>query len=103
MWRRCSSTGSALWFARPSTKACVLLAFARLPGSAAADDADYDPRQWVGQVRHRPPVAAVQGDLRERLGLDVVDAMTGRVRLEPTPYVANSIGTINGGAQALMA
>jgi acyl-coenzyme A thioesterase PaaI-like protein len=38
----------------------------------------------------------------ERMGLRVLDAAGGRVELDRTPYVANSIGTINGGAQAVM-
>ena len=88
---------------RPSLAATGLLAFARLPGGAAAHEHAYDPAAWVGQVRHSPPPNAPTGPLDQRLGLEVLDAATGRLRLERTPYVANSIGTINGGIQAVMA
>jgi acyl-coenzyme A thioesterase PaaI-like protein len=87
----------------PTVAATGLLAFARLPGSAAAHDGKYNPSGWVGVERHNPTPTAPVGPLFERLGLEVLDARTGRVRLALTPYVANSIGTINGGAQALMA
>jgi acyl-coenzyme A thioesterase PaaI-like protein len=87
----------------PSLAAKGLLAFARLPGSAAPHDDDYDPSRWVGQVRHHPPKDPANGTLHERLGLKVLDAPTGQMQLERTPYVANTIGTINGGVQALMA
>jgi acyl-coenzyme A thioesterase PaaI-like protein len=38
----------------------------------------------------------------ERMGLVFVDAEAGRVEQPRTAYVANSIGTINGGAQAVV-
>ena len=36
------------------------------------------------------------------MGLRTVDGLPGELELALTPYVVNSIGTINGGAQAVM-
>jgi acyl-coenzyme A thioesterase PaaI-like protein len=88
---------------RPSLAARGLLAFARLPRSAAAHADEYDPGRMVGQVRHHPSENPGSGPLHRRLGLELIDASTGRLQLDLTPYVANAIGTINGGAQAVMA
>lgn len=79
-----------------------LVTFARLPGAAARDADDYNPANWVGDIRHRPWDRPPAGTMYERMGLRVLDAAGGRVELDRTPYVANSIGTINGGAQAVM-
>jgi acyl-coenzyme A thioesterase PaaI-like protein len=79
-----------------------LLSFARLPGDAARGMDAYDPGQWLGQIRHRTFERPPQGTLRERMGLRVLDADAGSLELALTPYVANSIGTINGGAQAVL-
>ena len=82
-----------------------LLTFARIPRTAAAGMADYDPSNWVGQIRPRadPPAApGTSGTVYERLGLRAVDAAAGALELDRTPYVTNSIGTIVGGAQATM-
>lgn len=79
-----------------------LVTFARLPRSAASDVDDYDPAAWVGEIRYRQSAQPVAGTLRDEMGLRVLDATTGELELERTPYVANSIGTINGGAQAMM-
>jgi acyl-coenzyme A thioesterase PaaI-like protein len=38
----------------------------------------------------------------ERLGAEVVDAPAGELQLACSPYVANSIGTINGGVLAVL-
>ena len=80
-----------------------LVVFARLPGTAAggAFAADHDPRRMLGQERHRTPAAALD-DAYEKMGIEVLDAAAGLVQMERTPYVANSIGTINGGAQAVL-
>ncbi|WP_226930769.1 MULTISPECIES: PaaI family thioesterase [Parafrankia] len=79
-----------------------LLTFARIPRAAAPGMDDYDPGQWIGQV-HRPAAGPpVQGSLYERMGLELVDARTGQFDLERTPFVTNSIGTILGGALAVM-
>ncbi|KPM52109.1 hypothetical protein CcI49_37940 [Frankia sp. CcI49] len=79
-----------------------LLTFARLPRAAAPGMDDYDPGNWIGQV-HRPAAGGpVEGSLYERMGLELVDARTGQFDLERTPFVTNSIGTILGGALAVM-
>ena len=36
------------------------------------------------------------------MGLETVDAAGGILELDRTPYVTNSIGTINGGSQCVM-
>lgn len=79
-----------------------LVTFARLPRKAAPGMDDYDPSAWIGQVRHIPARTTVAGSLYERIGLRPVDPHTGQFDLERTPYVTNSIGTILGGAQAVM-
>jgi acyl-coenzyme A thioesterase PaaI-like protein len=90
--------------AAPVTRAgSSLLTFARLPRTAASNVDDYLPARWLGQVRHRVVERVGDGTIYERMGLEVIDAATGCVQLHRTSYVANSIGTINGGAQAFLA
>jgi acyl-coenzyme A thioesterase PaaI-like protein len=87
---------------RSALAARGLVVFARLPGTAAHGVDDHDPNQWLGQVRHHQhgePIA----DAYDEMGFEVLDSVAGIVQLERTPYVANSIGTINGGAQAMLA
>lgn len=79
-----------------------LITFARLPRVAAPGMDDYDPARWIGQVRPPAVGTPVEGSLYHRLGLRLVDAGTGQFDLERTLYVTNSIGTILGGAQAIM-
>jgi acyl-coenzyme A thioesterase PaaI-like protein len=79
-----------------------LVTFVRLPGSAASGVDTYDPASWVGKVRHRQPDGPPVGTMYERMGLTVLDAAGGVAELALTPYVSNSIGTINGGAQAVL-
>ncbi|WP_018501253.1 PaaI family thioesterase [Parafrankia discariae] len=79
-----------------------LITFARLPRAAAAGMGDYDPGKWIGQVRRTGTGTPVEGSLHERLGLRLIEPRTGRFDLDRTPYVTNSIGTILGGAQAVM-
>jgi acyl-coenzyme A thioesterase PaaI-like protein len=80
-----------------------LITFARIPRVAASGMDEYDPGAWVGQVRrHNVDAPAAEGSTYERLGLRLLDAGTGQVELDRTPYVTNSIGTILGGAQAIM-
>jgi acyl-coenzyme A thioesterase PaaI-like protein len=93
--------------ARPPTPAATgIVTFARLPGTAAAGVDDYDPGRWLGEVRRRVPDDGAgpvpEGSMYERMGLRVVDAPGGSVELDRTGYVINSIGTINGGAQAIL-
>jgi len=86
----------------PTLAARGLLTFARIPGTAAKGVDGYDPKTWLGEVRHRTFDEPAQGTLRERMGVRVLDASVGAVELDRTPYVANSVGTINGGAQAVL-
>jgi len=87
----------------PTHAARGLVTFARLPRTAAHDMDDYDPARWLGRVRRRTTPSPADGTMYERMGLRVVDAAAGRVEQPRTAYVANSIGTINGGAQAVLA
>jgi acyl-coenzyme A thioesterase PaaI-like protein len=86
----------------PTLAARALLTFARIPGTAARGVDGYDPRTWLGEVRHRTFDEPAVGTLRERMDMRVVDPSAGVVELDRTPYVANSVGTINGGAQAVL-
>ncbi len=85
-----------------SLAARCLVTFARLPRSAAADVEGYDPSQWIGDVKGHGEASPGEDSIVERMGLRLVDSSNGATELELTPYVANSIGTINGGAQAMM-
>jgi len=85
-----------------SLAAKALITFARIPRSAARGVDDYDPSSWVGQIRRHGARSSVEGSVYELMGLRIVDAEAGQIELDRTPYVANSIGTINGGAQALL-
>lgn len=79
-----------------------LITFARIPRVAAPGMDDYDPGKWIGEVR-RPSVGTpVESSLYGRLGLRLIDPRTGQFDLDRTPYVTNSIGTVLGGAQAIM-
>lgn len=80
-----------------------LITFARLPRAAASDVDDYDPAKWIGTVRGNPPVEPASGTTLERMGIRTIDPASGTLELDRTPHVANSIGTINGGAQAVLA
>ena len=79
-----------------------LITFARLPRTAASDVDDYDPGRWIGDVRRSPPAEAASGTALERTGIRTIDAASGTLELDRTPHVTNSIGTINGGAQAIL-
>lgn len=78
-----------------------LVTFARIPRSAAGDADSYTPDQWIGTLREHP-TQAVEGTIYSRLGMRVIDASAGVLELELTPFVVNQIGTIMGGAQALL-
>ncbi|MBV9953499.1 MAG: hypothetical protein JO291_16210 [Acidimicrobiia bacterium] len=86
----------------PTLAASGLLTFARIPGSAAPGMEEYDPASWIGEVRPRLERTPATGSMYERLGARTLDGATGRFELERTPYVANSIGTINGGVLAVL-
>ncbi|MEU5842267.1 PaaI family thioesterase [Rhodococcus sp. NPDC047139] len=79
-----------------------LVTFARLPRSAAADSDYYNPGEWVGTVREYTK-HPVDKDIYARLGMRTLDSRKGILELDLTPFVANMIGTIQGGAQALLA
>ncbi|WP_374112281.1 acyl-CoA thioesterase domain-containing protein [Rhodococcus sp. CH91] len=79
-----------------------LVTFARLPRSAAVNSEDYNPGDWIGTVREYT-LAHIDDDIYTRLGMRILDARRGVLELELTPFVANMIGTIQGGAQALLA
>lgn len=79
-----------------------LVTFARLPRSAAAGSDDYNPGEWVGTIREYP-ARPVDGSIYTRLGMRVLDPEDGVLELDLTPFVANMIGTVQGGAQALLA
>lgn len=78
-----------------------LVTFARLPRSAAADSDYYNPGEWVGTIREYPN-EPVEGSIYSRLGMRTLDPVDGVLELDLTPFVANMIGTIQGGAQALL-
>ncbi|MCU4182912.1 thioesterase family protein [Acidiferrimicrobium sp. IK] len=79
-----------------------LITFARIPRSAAPGMDGYDPRQWIGEVRRMPAVAS-PATVGQRMGVEVIDAGSGRLQLQRRPYLTNSIGTILGGAQFMLA
>lgn len=86
----------------PMLAASGLVTFARLPRAAAAGVDDHDPAAWVGQVRSRATAHDVEGTIAGRMGIRAVAPGDGVLELERTSYVVNSIGTINGGAQAIL-
>ncbi|MFW0787788.1 acyl-CoA thioesterase domain-containing protein [Gordonia sp. CPCC 206044] len=85
----------------PTPVARGLVTFARIPRSAAVDADDYTPDRWIGEVRSRPHVP-IETSIYDRLGMRTVDAGAGVLELDLTAFVANQIGTIMGGAQALL-
>jgi uncharacterized protein (TIGR00369 family) len=87
----------------PTLAASGLITFARIPGSAAPGMDGYDPSAWIGHVRPKAFTTPADGTMYERLGAQVVDAAAGAFELDCSPYVANSIGTINGGVLAVLA
>jgi acyl-coenzyme A thioesterase PaaI-like protein len=79
----------------------ALVTFVRLPRTAATGADDYRPEEWIGRLRERN-IEPVEGDIYSRLRMRVVDPSAGVMELDLTPFVANMIGTIQGGAQALL-
>lgn|GEM_PF-1354570 len=80
----------------------ALVVFARIPRAAAVDADQYSPAKTVGTIRERKPVP-VEGSVYSRLGMRVVDAGSGVLELDLTSFVVNQIGTIQGGALAVLA
>lgn len=79
-----------------------LVTFARLPGSAAVGAENHRPADVIGKVRSQPDFMPPTGTMYERMGARLVDPPNGVIELDRAVYVANSIGTILGGAQATM-
>jgi acyl-coenzyme A thioesterase PaaI-like protein len=83
--------------------ATSLLAFARIPRSASASSAEFDPASLIGQQRRmESTVPPAPIPLRDRVGLKLVDAATGTVEIPNGDYVINSFGTINGGVLGVL-
>ncbi|HEY9315550.1 hypothetical protein [Williamsia sp.] len=80
----------------------ALVVFARIPRAAAVDADMYAPAKTVGTVRERTPIP-VDGTVYSRLGMRVIDPGAGVLELDLTPFVVNQIGTIQGGALAVLA
>lgn len=78
-----------------------VVTFVRLPRSAATGADDYTPERWVGRVRERA-VEQVDGSIYSRLGMREIDAGGSGLELDLTSFVVNLIGTIQGGAHALL-
>ena len=85
----------------PTLAARALVTFARIPRSAANGADEHTPEKWVGQTRYQPSTP-VEGTVFSRLGMRVIDASNGVIELDRTPFVVNGIGTIMGGALALL-
>jgi acyl-coenzyme A thioesterase PaaI-like protein len=95
-------TGAGEGADRATLAARGLLTFARVPGTAVNGMDDHTPAEWVGEVRERGSDVVAAGSMYERMGLVVIDAERGVVELARSRYVINSLGSINGGALAVM-
>ena len=60
------------------------------------------PSFVVGEVKRHSFRSMDERPIRERMGLETVDGARGLLELDRTPYITNSIGTINGGSQSVM-
>lgn len=78
-----------------------LVTFTRIPRSGVTGMDHYDPNRWIGTTRVRASNRYNPQLLDERIGLRICDRAAGIVEVSSSPYVCNSIGTINGGVQAL--
>jgi acyl-coenzyme A thioesterase PaaI-like protein len=78
------------------------MTFARVPSHASAVAGTFEPGRHVGEWRAMAPAQLPAEPLLERIGLRVVDADAGVVELDQTPYVANSLGAINGGVLGMV-
>ena len=82
-----------------------IVTFARIPRRASAAAGKFDPAANLGHWRQMGPDdehSAAPEALLDRIGLRIIDAATGVVELDQTPYVANSFGTINGGVLGMV-
>ena len=88
--------------ATPLTPAAKsLITFVRIPRSGASGVDTYNPNDWIGELKTRTSGIDNLDSLNSRLGIEMIDANLGIVEIANTPYVSNSIGTINGGVQAI--
>lgn len=78
-----------------------LITFIRLPRTGAKGVDTYNPNEWVGELKTRSSHIHNPEMLNDRLGVKLIDPQSGVVEIANSPYVANSIGTINGGVQAI--
>jgi acyl-coenzyme A thioesterase PaaI-like protein len=79
-----------------------LVTFVRIPRPVAPGVDDHDPDQWIRQAHHRASSEKTTGSFYERMNFRNAEHSPEQVELDRTSYVANSIGTISGGAQALL-
>lgn len=77
------------------------LTFNRIPRTGVPGLESYDPNRWVGSVRTRSSNQHNPDMLNDRIGLVIRDRSGGVVEVANSPYVSTSIGTINGGVQAI--
>lgn len=90
-------------FSQKLTRAAKgIVTFTRIPRSAASGVDTYNPNNWLGVTKKRASSRYNANTLNKRIGLRVTDAKSGFVEISNTSYVANSIGTINGGVQAVV-
>lgn len=80
-----------------------LITFARITRAAAPGMEDYDPSAWIGQDRRMASTPPPDETIEQRMGVREVDGTSGRLELALRPYLTNSIGTIVGGAQFVLA
>ena len=80
----------------------AITTFARIPREAASGVDEYDPTTWIGKVQGPVVQEPATGFPVALMGLQTLNSPAGIFELSISPYVANSIGTINGGAQAVM-
>ena len=80
----------------------AITTYVRIPREAASQVDDYDPENWIGEVQGPVATGPVEGYPADLMNLAKIEPEHGVTELHLSPYVANSIGTINGGAQSLM-
>lgn len=80
--------------------ASALLTFVRIPGEASQVSARFDPAAVSERNRMNAPAAPRTGSIVDRIGGRVL--APGSVTVEPSEYVNNSFGTINGGVYGVL-